>query len=74
MRIAWTEKAAKQLDRIFNYIATDSTLYAYRMVEKIIEQAESVTSHPRKGRVVPEYEREDIREVFHPPLPNNLFD
>lgn len=67
MRIAWTEKAEKQLDQIFNYIAEDSALYACRTVEKIIERAESIVSHPQKGRIVPEYEREDIREVFHHP-------
>jgi len=67
MRVAWTEKAEKQLDQIFNYIAEDSALYAYRTVEKIIERAERIVPHPKKGRMVPEYERDDIREVFHHP-------
>jgi len=67
MRVAWTKKAEKQLDQIFSYIATDSALYAYRTVEKIIEQAEIIVTHPRIGRMVPEYERDDIREVFHHP-------
>lgn len=64
MRVAWTEKAEKQLDQIFNYIATDSALYAHRTVEKIIAHAEGIVPHPRKGRMVPEYKRDDIREVF----------
>jgi addiction module RelE/StbE family toxin len=67
MRIVWTEKAEKQLDLIFNYIAEDSSLYAYRTVEKIIERAENIVPHSQKGRMVPEYERDDIREVFHHP-------
>jgi|SRR5690625_27269 len=67
MRIAWTEKAEKQLDQIFNYIAADSDFYAYRTVEKVIDQAESIIPHPQKGRMVPEYERDDIREIFHHP-------
>jgi toxin ParE1/3/4 len=67
MRVIWTEKAEKQLDQIFSYIATDSALYAYRTLEKIIEHAEIIVIHPRKGRKVPEYERDDIREVFHHP-------
>ena len=67
MTVVWTRKAEKQLDQIFDYISLDSTLYAYRTVEKIIEQAESISQHPRKGRKVPEFEREDIREVFHHP-------
>jgi len=67
MRIVWTEKAEKQLDQIFQYIASDSTLYAHRTVGQIIEQAENISPHPRKGRKVPEYERDDIREVLHHP-------
>ena len=67
MRIIWTEKAEKQLHQIFEYIASDSSLYAHRTVGQIIKQAESISSHPQKGRKVPEYEREDIREVFHHP-------
>lgn len=30
--------------------------------------------HSRKGRMVPEYERDDIREVYHPPLSHYLSD
>ncbi len=67
MRVAWTEKASKQLDQIFQYIAADSALYAHRTLEQIIERAASTSRHPRKGRMVPEYRRDDIREVFHHP-------
>lgn len=67
MKVFWTEKASKQLDQIFEYIASDSTLYAHRTVGNIIQEAESIMSQPRKGRKVPEYEHEDIREVFHHP-------
>jgi plasmid stabilization system protein ParE len=67
MKIVWTEKAEKQLDQIFQYIASDSTLYAHCTVGQIIEQVENISPHPRKGRKVPEYEKDDIREVFHHP-------
>jgi len=64
MSINWTEKALKQLDRIFEYIAADSELYAYRTIDKIIARTDSIIEHPQIGRSVPEYERGDIREVF----------
>jgi len=60
MKVIWTRKAENQLDQIFNYIKEDSVFYAYRTVQQIIETAEGVTEHPRKGRLVPELEREDI--------------
>lgn len=74
MKVAWTEKAEKQLDQIFNYIAADSALYAYRTVEKIIEQAESIVPHPRKGRMVPEYEKRRHPGGVSSSLPHYLFD
>lgn len=64
MKVFWTQKASKQLDQIFEYIASDSHLYANRTVGNIIQEAESIMSQPRKGRKVPEYEHEDIKEVF----------
>lgn len=73
MRIVWTEKAEKQLDKIFDYIASDSSLYAYRTVGQIIEVAESLPPHPRKGCKVPEYERKDIRESLSSSLSHHLF-
>ncbi|AXJ00674.1 ParE toxin of type II toxin-antitoxin system, parDE [Cyclonatronum proteinivorum] len=43
------------------------TLYTYRTVQKIIGRVEKIPLYPFKGRMVPEYERDDIREVFHHP-------
>jgi len=41
MKVIWTAKAERQLDHIFEYIASDSELYAYRLVNQIINRAES---------------------------------
>lgn len=68
MKVVWTEKAEKQLNQIFNFIAADSTVYAHKTVLKIIELAEEIPPYPLKGRKVPEYERDDIREIFHHPF------
>ena len=67
MKIAWSHKAEKQLNQIFEYIAADSTFYAYRTVQQIILRVEDLARQPWQGRVVPEYEREEIREVFYSP-------
>ncbi len=67
MRIVWTKKAEKHLTQIYNYIALDSPFYATRSIERIVEKAESVSEFPNKGRIVPEYQNDNIREVFlHP--------
>jgi addiction module RelE/StbE family toxin len=67
MRLVWSEKAEKQLDQIFAYIAEDSNIYAFHTVEQIIKTAEGLLRHPRSGRVVPEYERADVREILYNP-------
>ncbi len=64
MKIVWTQKAESQLNNIFNYIAADSTLYAYRTVNKIIDITQTIAENPKIGRKVPEFNRTDIREMF----------
>lgn len=73
MKVIWTAKAERQLDHIFQYIASDSELYAYRLVNKIINRAESLSQFPEKGQQVPEYQRKDIRQVYCQTLPCCLF-
>tara|TARA_R110000868_G_scaffold345959_1_gene607010 strand:- start:606 stop:893 length:288 start_codon:yes stop_codon:yes gene_type:complete len=67
MKVIWTAKAERQLDQIFEYIASDSELYAYRLVNQIINRAESLSEFPKKGQQVPEYQRKDIRQIIVKP-------
>jgi len=39
-----------------------------KLVEKVIEQTERLTLYPDSGRVVPEFDMKDLREVIHPPF------
>ncbi|MDX1641016.1 MAG: type II toxin-antitoxin system RelE/ParE family toxin [Balneolaceae bacterium] len=67
MKIVWTEKAEKHLSQIYDFIAEDSPYYASQTIERIVEIAENISEHPLKGRAVPEYRDNNIREVFmHP--------
>ena len=72
MKIAWTKKAEEQPDQIFDFIAEDSPLYAYRTVQKIIGRVEKIPLYPFKGRMVPECEQDDIRDVFSSPISHHL--
>lgn len=64
MNVRWTDHSIRQLVEIYEYIAEDSPLYAKRLVDKITRRSEQIGVHPKSGRKVPEYERDDIREVF----------
>lgn len=51
-------------ERIHRYIALDSKYYARKVVETIVDKADLLSHSPRIGRVVPEVEDPNIREIF----------
>ena len=63
MRVHWTDNAISQLIGIYDYIARDSSFYAQRMVDRLTRRTQQISDFPRSGRMVPEYEMPDIREV-----------
>lgn len=62
-QVVWTETALADLDALAAYIARDSSTYAARVVERIIAAIGRAADFPMSGRVVPEYEREALRET-----------
>lgn len=64
MRIGWSERARRDLRGIYAYIATDNPAAARRWVALLQARARGTTSAPLAGRVVPEVDEPDVREVF----------
>lgn len=64
MRIVWTEPAIEDAENLKAYITQDSEVYAIGVLEKIFEVVDELSIFPRLGRVVPEFQDPDIREVF----------
>lgn len=64
VKVIWSDSAVADLESIVEYIAQDSEHYAAAFAEKILEAVEKLGTFPRIGRVVPEYNREDIRELI----------
>jgi toxin ParE1/3/4 len=62
--VGWTDRALQNLEEIDAYIARASPGAASRWVQKLIAAAEQAAVAPFAGRVVPEKNRQDIREVF----------
>lgn len=63
-QVRWSLTAGTDLQDIEDFIARDSVLHAVAFVDSIVESAESLLTHPRIGRVVPEFNRDDLREVI----------
>ena len=61
--IRWTEQAVDDLEAIRGYVARDSEHYAALLVERLIASLDSVVAFPEIGRIVPEYGRQDLREL-----------
>jgi len=66
MRVEWSEPALEDLENLRSYIARDSPAYARQFIERILEAATRLTAFPELGRLVPEADRPDVRElIFH---------
>ena len=65
MKLIWTKEALEQLIEIDEFISKDSRERAAKFVDEIIEHAESTLPNgPYIGRIVPEIDNPDIRELI----------
>jgi addiction module RelE/StbE family toxin len=64
MRVVWTDEAKAHLDDIYRYIQRDAPLYATQMVDKLTRRAGQLIDHPRSGRILPQYDDENLRELI----------
>lgn len=65
VELNWTDRAIADLSCIAAYIANDSVHYARITVSRIRERAQQLKQFPYSGRLVPEAENADIRELAH---------
>jgi addiction module RelE/StbE family toxin len=64
-KIRWAERASSHLQKIHEYIAKDSKTYATRFIRSLIRATTKLETSPRSGRIVPELEDYDFREVVY---------
>ena len=62
--VSWTDLAEHDLQEIETYIAQDSVTYAIITSEKIINRTSVLIKFPKSGRIVPEFENPNIRELI----------
>ncbi len=67
MKVHWTQNAIEHLIGIFQYISINSPSYATITVDRITRRSEQISDYPYSGRKVPEYDRDDIRELIENP-------
>jgi len=64
VRVFWTDVALNQLEAIRDYLSQTSPEYARRVVERLVNRSEQIAVFPRSGRMVPEYEIDEVRQVI----------
>jgi len=62
--INWTKKSLKDLKSINDFISLDSSFYAKRFINKIIKRVDQLIDFPESGRMVPEKNTPEIRELI----------
>jgi len=67
VRVVWTTRARERLHRVHAYIATDAPAVADDVVRRLVRRSRQLEAAPRSGRSVPEYDRDDIRELSERP-------
>lgn len=62
--LRWAETALADLAAIRDYLSQHSSTAGRRFVAACFKRAESLAQLPRQGRMTPEAQREDIRELI----------
>lgn len=66
-KVIWSAAAREDLRAIAAYIARDNVPLAESYCLQLIEFADTAGDFPRLGRIVPEIEDENVREIIKPP-------
>ena len=64
-KLNWPKKARNDLIQIYNYINHNSTYYSIKTINKIVNLVSCLETSPYIGRKVPEYDKDNIRELIY---------
>jgi addiction module RelE/StbE family toxin len=67
-RLIWSPRSIRDLESIHERIAQDSPLYASLVIQRLVSAPERLLDFPESGRVVPEREQNELREVIVRPF------
>ena len=62
--VNWTKRAIIDVDNIADFITKDSFYYAQIQVKRFFDKVEILKSYPEIGRMVPEINQTNIRELI----------
>lgn len=63
-KVIWTVSAYHDLQNIVAFISEDSMYYAMTFYDDVMDKAQTLNEFPHRGRVVPEMDDPNMRELF----------
>lgn len=63
-RVIWTPGALRDLSAIRKYIREYDSIASRALARRFQQRMRTAASHPQAGRVVPEVQRDDVRELI----------
>ena len=65
MKVEWSDRAPRTHREIVDHIALDHPVAAEQWVAELFVAAEQLSEFPLSGRVVPEVENDEVRELIY---------
>jgi addiction module RelE/StbE family toxin len=65
MRIRWSPLAVERAAEIAEYISRDNPTAAKKWVDTVFSKVEQLKSFPESGRIVPEINNKNFRELIY---------
>jgi toxin ParE1/3/4 len=65
MKIVWSPLAVERASEIVDYIAQDKGTAAEKWIHAVFSKVEQLRSHPEMGRIVPEINEHQFRELIY---------
>ena len=63
-KVIWTEKCLQRIEEICEYIELDSVSSSNKFAIEIFSKEELIRRNPRIGKIVPDYEIEEYRQII----------
>ena len=65
MKIIWSPLSIERLTEISLYVAEDNPTASIKLVDSIYNLVDRLEEFPNSGRIVPEFNNQDIREIVY---------
>ena len=63
-KVRFSHSARADINNLVRYISSDNREQAFRFARLLIEHALSLAQFPERGRIVPEFGNESVRELM----------